>query len=103
MSLKKIKEKNPGFEFSAKASKKASDSVKNASLKSKLDTESYNLKYADQVSAAKATDAGEEKKEATDKKWKFLKKTSTNKDIDLTEEAKGSFFDEEGNEVAAED
>ncbi|HEY5968629.1 MAG TPA: hypothetical protein VIU35_11685 [Chitinophagaceae bacterium] len=102
MSLKKIKEKNPGFEFSTKATKKASESVKQTSLKSKLNIDSYNMKYSDQVSSTKDA-SGEDNKEVPDKKWKFLKKTSTNKNIDFLEEPKGSFFDEKGNEMAAED
>lgn len=102
MSLKKIIEKNPGFEFSAKASKKASAAVKETSLKSKLNIDSYNIKYTKQSSSSK--DSLDEVQNVTgDKKWKFLKKTSTNKNMDFMEEPKGSFFDENGEEVVAED
>ena len=102
MSLKKIIENNPGFEFSTKATKKASESVKEASLKSKLNIDSYKLKYADKAGSDKdssddATNVG------ADQKWKFVKKVSTNQNMDFIEEPKGSFFDEKGNEMAAED
>ena len=103
MSLKKIKEKNPGFEFSSKVSKKASEAVKQTSLKSKLNIDSYNLKFPDQASATSRSGRDEINKDAVDKKWKFLKKTSRNQSMDSIDEPKGSFYDENGNEMAAED
>ena len=103
MDLKKIKEKNPGFEFSAKATKKASKSVLENSLKPKLGIDSYNLKYADQVDSANDSITKKKHKSVNDKKGKFLKKFSTEQNKDFNEEGKGSMFDEQGNEIFAED
>jgi hypothetical protein len=95
MSLKKIKEKNPGVEFSTKASKKASDAVKKNSLTSQLNVDTYNQKYSSQV--AKKDSAKESaKKKLNDKAWKFVQQVPSNKNTDSFKESKGGFYDEKG-------
>ena len=94
MSLKKIEEKNPGWQFTKKISKKASKSVLDASTQS-------NLKYAKQVKSKKAVaDAVQPK--LNDKQWKMMKKESKIKSTDLPEDTKTGFYDQEGNEVASQ-
>lgn len=101
MSLKKIEEKNPGWQFTKKISKKASKSVLDASTQSNLDPETYNLKYAKQVKSKKrVTDAVQPKLD--DKHWKMMKKESKIKSTDLPEDTKTGFYDQEGNEVASQ-
>lgn len=103
MDLKKIKEKNPGFEFSAKANRKTSKAVIDSSLKSNLTMDAYKEKYADQASSSKDTSDESEKEPARDKNWSYLKKITKDENIDFQEEPKASFFNEEGEEEAAED
>jgi hypothetical protein len=103
MDIKKIQEKNPGFEFSEKATvaAKASQAVLDNSLTSKLTLSQYNLKYSDKASFVKssATDSG-----PIDKGWKSLLKINTNRsNMDGFENPKISFFNEEGEEMIAED
>ena len=82
MSLKKIEEKNPGWQFTKKISKKASKTVVDAATQSNLDPETYNLKYAKQVKSKKAVaDAVQPK--LNDKQWKMMKKESKIKSTDL--------------------
>lgn len=103
MDLKKIKEQNPGFEFTTETTKKASESVLQNALKSNLNIESYNIKYSDTVSAKKDSSDTPLHKPVGDKNWKFLKKVSTNQNTDFFEEPKASLFNESGHEMAAED
>ncbi|WP_159478709.1 hypothetical protein [Dyadobacter sp. 3J3] len=105
MDLKKIKEKNPGFEFSVKATKKASESVLQNSIKSRLNINAYNQKYAGTFTSSKDSEDENQTKSdlVDDSKWRFIKKISTNNNTDFPEEPKSSLFNEHGDEVAAED
>ena len=101
MSLKKVKEKNPGWQFSEKISKKASKTVLDAATQSQLDIDSYNMKYAKQVKSKKgASDSG--LKKVNDKNWRMMKKESLEKSTDAPEDTKTGFYDAEGNEVASQ-
>jgi hypothetical protein len=102
MDLKKIKEKNPGVEFTSQVSKKASKEVLEKSLKTKLSIDLYRDKYADKKTSTEKSDLDVDEKEGTDKGWTFLKKVSKNKNTDFSEEPKASFFNEEGEEVASQ-
>jgi hypothetical protein len=105
MDLKKIKEKNPGFDFSVKGTRKVPEAVLHNALKSKLNIDAYNQKYADTVISSKDSGKEESAKPAPvdDSNWKFIQKVSTNSNVDFPEEPKSSFFDGHGEEVAAED
>ena len=102
MSLKKIKEKNPGIEFSTKTSKKASDAVKKNSLTSQLTVDSYKQKYSSQV--AKKDSAKESaKKKLNDKAWKFVQQVPSNKNTDSFKASKGGVYNEKGDKMIEED
>lgn len=103
MSLQKIIENNPGFEFSDKATSNASKEVLDNAITSKLQPEQYNLKYADQVSSNKSASTDAMAK-PIDEGWKSLLKINPNqKNMDSIEEPKMGFYNEEGQEMVAED
>ncbi len=102
MDLKKVKEKNPGWQFSQKVSVRASKTVLDASTKSELDIDSYNLKYAGQVKSKTGLTDKTTQPRLNDKKWRMMKKESIDKPIDSLEDKKAGFYDAEGNEVASQ-
>ena len=102
MDLKKVKEKNPGWQFSKKISSKAAKSVLDAATKSKLDIDSYNLKYAAKVKSKKRFSETSTSASLKDKTWRMMKKESVEKSTDSLEEKKAGFYDAEGNEVASQ-
>ena len=103
MDLKKVKEKNPGWQFSQKISVRASKSVLDAATKSNLDIDSYNLKYAGQIKGKKgAADSAAKQPKLDDKKWRMMRKESVDKPIDSLEDKKVGFFDADGNEIASQ-
>ncbi len=104
MDLKKVKSKNPGWNFTQKISKKASKSVLDSATQSNLDIDSYHNKYVTQVKKKKAvTDSADDQPKLDDKAWKMLIKTSSAQNLtDFTEDPKTGFYDAEGNEVASQ-
>ena len=102
MNLKKVKEKNPGWEFTQKVSSKASKTVLDAATKSDLDINEYNLKYAAQVKNKKAISDALLPPLLNDKTWQMMKKESVDRSTDSLEDKKAGFYDAEGNEVASQ-
>ncbi len=102
MDLKKVKEKNPGWQFSQKVSSRASKTVLNAATKSELDIDSYNLKYAAQIKNKKGLTDTPTQPQLNDKTWRMMKKESVDRPIDSLEDKKTGFYDAEGNEVASQ-
>lgn len=102
MDLKKVKEKNPGWQFSQKVSGRASKTILDAATKSKLDIDSYNLKYAAQIKNKKGLADASAQPQLNDKTWRMMKKESVDKPIDSLEDKKAGFYDAEGNEVASQ-
>jgi len=72
-------------------------------LQSKLGLDAYNQKYANQVSSSKTGSSDSVETKENDQMWKFVKKQSINRSMDAMDEPKGSFFNEEGQEMASED
>lgn len=102
MNLKKVKQKNPGWQFSQKVSSRASKTVLDAATKSNLDIDSYNLKYAAQVKNKKGITDNSKLPLLNDKTWRMMKKESVDKSTDSLEDKKAGFYDAEGNEVASQ-
>ncbi len=102
MDLKKVKEKNPGWQFSQKVSSRASKTVLDAATKSGLDVESYNLKYAAQIKNKKGLTDASKQPQLNDQSWLMMNKESVDKPIDSLEDRKAGFYDSEGNEVASQ-
>jgi len=102
MDLKKVKEKNPGWQFSQKVSGRASKTILDAATKSRLDIDSYNLKYAAQIKNKKGLTDAATQPQLNDKTWRMMKKESVDKPIDSLEDKKAGFYDAEGNEVASQ-
>ena len=102
MDLKKVEKKNPGWQFSKKVSGRASKTVLENAVKSDLDIDSYNLKYAGQVKTTKGSKDSSKQPKLNDKKWRMMKKESIEKPVDSPEDKKAGFYDEKGNEVASQ-
>lgn len=103
MDLKKVKSKNPGWNFTKKISKKASKSVLDSATQSNLDIDTYHNKYVAQVKKKKVTTDSVDQPKLDDKEWSMLIKTSTEPGLtDFTEDPKTGFYDAEGNEVASQ-
>jgi len=100
--MKKVEDKNPGWSFTEKVSSRASKTVLQQAAQSNLSIDAYKNKYSSQVKSSKAVSDTAKDKSVNDKGWTMMKKVSTSKNIDTPEDIKAAFFDNEGNEVAAQ-